>query len=456
MRVLLLSLALLAFAAPAAGASVPKLDWHDCDDGFQCATAVLPQDYAKPHGAHVRLAVIRHPALDQAHRIGSLFVNPGGPGISGIAMVRFAPPVAFQLLSRFDWVGWDPRGVGDSRPAIDCDEVPAFAPMTPDTFDLTVLLDRARALSQACLNQDPRFLASVNTGNAARDLDRLRAAVGDRKLNYVGLSWGGHLGETYTSMFPGRTRALLLDSPIDGDIHLNRPLQARLQQNASFEHSLQRFLAWAGISEEDLDALLAKHHDDPDLHEAIQAAMYSRFNWPGLAAVLRGEREIPAGADEDADDVLRTQLSVERRYPRRLRPYLESAEDIFTVAPHFAHGTYEGVLDLFWPVSARGAFYGPYRHPKSAPPALVIHSTHDPATPYAWGRNVVRDLGNARLLTYNGDGHPVTYDLNPCVLSATVAYLNDLELPPEGASCDQSSSISSSIARNSAAAAWMR
>jgi pimeloyl-ACP methyl ester carboxylesterase len=217
----------------------------------------------------------------------------------------------------------------------------------------------------------------------------------------VGISWGGQLGATYTSLFPGRTRALFLDSPIDGDLHLNRPLQARLEQRASFEQVLQRFLAWSDISEDELDARL---DDDPDV---VASAMY-------------------------------TQLSVERPYPHPLRPYLESAEDIFAVAPHFAAGSYEG-----------------------APPALVVHSTHDPATPYAWGKHVVRDLGNARLLAYRGDGHSIVTQLNPCVLEALVSYLNDVALPPTGATCDQaplpsSSKKSSSIVRSSSAAAWTR
>jgi pimeloyl-ACP methyl ester carboxylesterase len=454
---LLLAVAALAIAAPAASAT-EKLDWHDCDDGFQCATAVVPQDYAKPHGPKVRLSVIKHPAVDQERRIGSLFLNPGGPGGSGVAFVRFAPSAAFQILSRFDWIGWDPRGVGASRPAIDCDEPAAFEPMTPDTFDLRTLLARGRALSRLCLKGDPRFLASVNTGNAARDLDRLRAAVGEKKLNYVGISWGGQLGETYTSLFPGRTRALLLDSPVDAELNLNRPLRARLQQNASFERSLQRFLAWSDISEDEIDARLA---GDTDLYDVIAAALTSKFNWPALVAIVRSDEDVPASDDPDADDVLRTQLSVERRYPRRLAPYLEVAEDLFAIAPHFAAGAYEGVRDLYWPVRARGAYYGPFRHAKAAPPALVLHTTHDPNAPYAWGKRVVRDLGNARLLTYRGDGHQVITDFNPCVLAAAVRYLNDLELPRQGASCDQaplpsSSKKSSSIVRSSSAAAWMR
>ena len=111
--------------------------------------------------------------------------------------------------------------------------------------------------------------------------------------------------------------------------------------------------------------------------------------------------------------------------------------------------------DLFWPVRARGAFYGPFRHSQAAPPALVLHTTHDPDAPYAWGKRVVRDLGNARLLTYRGDGHQVITDFNPCVLAAAVRYLNDLELPPPGAGCDQVAVLSSRAARRaSAAAPW--
>src|SRR5688572_14248542 len=144
-RVLSLVVCVAAFAAigaaPAgaaerpAAAPVPDLDWRDCDGGFQCATAELPRDYARPGGAKVRLALIRRPAVDREHRIGTLFLNPGGPGSSGVDFVRGAPPIAFELLPRFDWVGFDPRGVGASEPAVDCDELAEpFEPMTPDTF----------------------------------------------------------------------------------------------------------------------------------------------------------------------------------------------------------------------------------------------------------------------------------------------------------------------------------
>ena len=137
-----------------------------------------------------------------------------------------------------------------------------------------------------------------------------------------------------------------------------------------------------------------------------------------------GVREIAGYADsgdDDLADAFRTSLFVERRHPRHLATYLDSAERLFVLAPHFAFGAYEGAKDLLWPVRARGAYYGPFRIEY----VVVMHTTHDPAAPYSWGQHVVRDLGNARMLTYNG--HGVIADFNPCALGAMVAYLDDLQ-----------------------------
>jgi fermentation-respiration switch protein FrsA (DUF1100 family) len=137
-------------------------------------------------------------------------------------------------------------------------------------------------------------------------------------------------------------------------------------------------------------------------------------------------------------------------------PYLEQAEHEFANTPHFAPlGVYETVYHRYWPVKPHGAFYGPYRHAANATPVLVLHTTHDPATPYEWGKRVVRDLGNARLLTYKGDGHGVTGDFNPCVLGALAAYFDDLVLPPKGASCKQDVPFAAASARQASRAdAW--
>jgi pimeloyl-ACP methyl ester carboxylesterase len=475
------------------GHPVPELDWRPCEGGFECATAVVPQDYARPNGATVELAVVRRRALDPEHRIGSVFLNPGGPGGSATGFVREAPPAAFQLLSRFDVIGFDPRGVGGSRPAIDCDELDEPpAAMTPDTFDRSELIRRSHAISRLCLNRPRGFLASLTTANAARDLDVLRAAVGDARLTYVGISWGGMLGATYASLFPGRTRALVLDSPIGGDVWLNRPFDAAEDQLVGFERSLHRFFTacaaagpagcpFAGPDAEDrFDALLARLGaapldlgdgrtlDGDDLAAATAEALYSKFAWSRLAAGLAaaeagdgpGARDLAGFISgkryEALYDAFASYLSVERRYPHAggLAPYVDAADRLFAVAPHFAAGAYETASERFWPVRPRGAFYGPYRHAPGAPPALVLHTTHDPATPYSWGKRVVRDLGNARLVTYRGDGHGVITDLNPCALGHLVAYLDELAVPPAGAQCVQDAPFPALAARSRPTARW--
>jgi pimeloyl-ACP methyl ester carboxylesterase len=294
-------------------------------------------------------------------------------------------------------------------------------------------------------------------------MDRLREAVGDEKLNYYGLSWGGLLGETYTSLFPGRTRAILLDSPVDGDVWMNRPLDAFTEHRAGFEDSLDRFLAFAGRSEDSFEALLAGPYGE-ELRGVASLSFYDRGGWEPLAAALdaldRGDpgplHELRGAIAEPPllTDLVQSYVSVEGRWPRRrVAPYVESAEHQFAVAPHFAQGSYEDIYNLFWPIRPQGAFRGPFRHSSKAPAVLVMHATHDPATPFAWGRRVVRDLGNARLMTFHGDGHGIVIQFNPCVLGIATAYLNELELPPDGASCDQE--VTARAARRaSAAAPW--
>ena len=304
-----------ASGAEARAGDRQALDWRDCDPGFQCATARVPRDYARPHGPQLELALIRRPATDREHRIGSLFFNPGGPGGSGVGFVRFAPPPALAAFGRlYDVVGFDPRGVGASTPAVrDC----AFRsgldrfPRT-ETLDKPALLRAARDQIRRCEAANGRLLPHLNTANVARDLDRLRAAVGDKKLNYVGLSYGTLIGATYTTLFPGRTGALVLDSPVDADVWLNRPFEALREQNASFERSLDRFLHWCSrrpavcaLDPEDpqdtFDALVAELNDAPlpapsdpggspvsgdEVLLVAEQSMYSKFFWAPLARAL--------------------------------------------------------------------------------------------------------------------------------------------------------------------------
>jgi len=207
---------------------VPALHWRPCtgpgQSGFQCATAKVPFDYGNPLGAAIHLSVIRHPAADPRHRIGTLFFNPGGPGGSGVdelpAWLSLFPKA---LRDDFDLVSWDPRGVGQSDP-VQCFATPAagikFFASLPQGFPVGAREDRAwlaryAQFGRLCAERNGTLLDHVSTADTARDLDLLRQAVGESRLNYLGVSYGTFLGATYANMFPNRVRAVVLDGNIN-------------------------------------------------------------------------------------------------------------------------------------------------------------------------------------------------------------------------------------------------
>ncbi len=212
-------------------APVPTLAWRDCGGGVVCSTAAVPLDYDQPGGRTINLALAKLPATDPDRRIGALFVNPGGPGSSGVAFL-FARRTALTALNkRFDIVGFDPRGVGASRPAIDCvsdreqDDLIASQPEAT-IENIPALLAAGDRFAAGCrAHTDPALLDHVSTADVARDLDVLRQAVGDRRLSYLGLSYGTELGAVYATLFPGRARALALDAAIDWRLASRHPLE---------------------------------------------------------------------------------------------------------------------------------------------------------------------------------------------------------------------------------------
>ena len=456
----------LAFAPAAAQAE--ELDWQPCDPGFQCATASVPRDYAHPRGPEVQIALIRRPASDPEHRIGSIFVNPGGPGGSGIDFVRTAPPGALAAFGRlYDFVGFDPRGVGRSTPAINgCGILYTHRFEMTDSLDLPSLLRRTRDQLRACEAGSGGILPYLTTANVARDLDRLRAAVGDERLNYIGLSWGTQLGATYTSLFPRRVGAFILDAPADPDVWINRPYEATREQVASFESSFARFLHWCTRNasvctldpddpENDVDALIAAMNAAPlqgettgdDLISVAGSALYSKYGWAPLARAISaakagdgsGIRTFLGDVSQPGNGEFFAYMANENRYGNDVHRYLDETRHQEAIGPHFGiirHTRFIGTA--MWPWRARSVYRGPFRNADDAPTPLVIAGTHDPATPYAWGRRYVRQLGNARLLTYRSDGHGALTDLNPCVSVWALGYLETGALPPEGATCTQS------------------
>ena len=475
--------------APAAGAGqappVPELAWEDCDDGFECATADVPLDHSRPRGRTIELALVRFPAVDQDHRIGSVFIHPGGSGGAGIAFVRGAPPQALGLLGRrFDVIGVDTRGVGASRPAFDCDADPEKLGLysqpfpRPETLDAAELLERSGTYVRRCEKRNPELLAHMSSADMARDFDLLRSAVGDEKLTFIGTSYGTLVGSTYASLFPGRARALLLLSPMDGDAYFNRPFEALREQSAGVQRGLERFFMACAANQpacgfggtdphqafddlaERLDtapvpapgAADPRPVDGDDLRITAMYQMISPNSWPGFAAALSvaeagdgsalrdladrfAYQRTPDG-DSPAMDVNWVTLANDQRYPNRVAPFLEAGRHAGALFEHtYLNNGYSELPVSLMSVRPRGAYRGPFRHHSGSTPALVIGNTHDTWTPFAWARRVGADLGNARLLTFRADGHDALTSFNPCIVGSMIGYLEGLALPAPGTVC---------------------
>jgi pimeloyl-ACP methyl ester carboxylesterase len=490
----LVALGLVAFAAPAAAqakptAQTPKRGWHDCRDGFQCEMATVPLDYSDPGKGLYKVAVIRKPATDTAHRIGSLFTNPGGPGASGVDFVRAtARSLYAKLNERYDIVGFDPRGTGASQDAIDCkvdpeqDGIYAQPFTTPDTLDVLSQVADDAAYAGRCRDLNKDVLPYVTTGNVARDLDRLRAAVGDERLHYLGFSYGTFLGATYASLFPDRLGRIVLDGPVDATEYINHPMDDLSAQTAGFERAIGRFFQacaadqatclgfgagdpWSAFdvlaAQLDTHALPAAGYapdprpvDGDDLRAAAIQLVYAKRLWPDIAQMLAGAAagdgtairswadafygRKPGGSYGADTDRYYTISAVEQRYVWDPSAYLQASKTSYNTFDHFWFNN--GYSEIAYPllgVRPNGAFYGPFRIPAWASTPLVVATTYDPATPYPGAKGLVRDLGNARLLTMNGDGHTAYGGNSGCVDSAVEAYFDDGTLPAAGTVCQQ-------------------
>jgi pimeloyl-ACP methyl ester carboxylesterase len=494
-------LSCLAAAGPASAATHHRakaadgvtLDWAACGDaGAQCATATVPKDYDRPRGGTIDLAVAKSPATDPAHRIGSLFFNFGGPGASAADYVAFYGTELFPVLNeRFDIVGVDPRGTGQSAP-VDCkanqetEGVYSQPFTTPENLVESVLLRKDERYIGRCLTLNGDILKDLSTANVARDFNAIRAAVGDKKMTYLGFSYGTFLGATIQSLFPGKTRAVVLDGALDPDQYINHPLDSLDEQTAGFERAISRFMtacaadqAGCGFGGGDplgkADALIDQADENPipasnapdrpvdgdDIRAALAQEVYAKFLWPELASALAlleqgdgaGIRAImdnrfygrnPDGSYDPGLDRYFLLSADEQRYPHKVQRFLDAGQQSYNDYDHafWNHGYSELNWGLY-PIRARDAFYGPFRTTKKDPTTLVVGTRYDPATPYKEAKRLVRQLGNARLLTMTGDGH-TAYDGYPadgynseCVDKNVEAYLFDLTLPANGTKCAQ-------------------
>ena len=464
-----------------------KLTWRECAvPGFECASMRVPLDYAHPDPAPdndakadrtLDLAVSRRKA-EGGQRIGSLLVNPGGPGGSAIDYLNYAAlNYPAPVRTHYDMVAVDPRGVGDSEP-VRCLSDPAMdrytqTDPTPDNqSEIQALLAANRTFAAGCKKSAGPALAHLSTVDAARDMDILRALLGDKKLFYVGKSYGTFLGATYAELFPSRVGRLVLDGAVDPSVSA---LEANRIQGSGFELAFQAFAkdcagraacplgnspAKAGanlaelfrkLDEKPLPAGHSRSLGEAYATSGVLNALYAKEQWSGLRVALT-QAEHGNGApllalsdqfnERDSHGHYGTLMSgLSAVNCLDLPAAAKTPDDVEKALPAFrkaspTFGTamaWSALSCADWPVKATGQ---PHRiKAAGTAPILVVGTTRDPATPYAWAKSLAGQLSSGVLLSYDGDGHTAYASGSACVDKAVNAYLVDGTPPKNGTKC---------------------
>ncbi|MGP0031983.1 MAG: alpha/beta hydrolase [Acidimicrobiales bacterium] len=450
---------------------VAPIAWTPCNGDLQCGTLTVPLDYARPQGPTIGIALERHLAEDPAQRIGSLVINPGGPGVSGIDdFANELSALTPLLLDDFDIVTFDPRGVQRSDP-VTCGGSPTAPPGNlPDPVPQTAAAQKAlfaglRQFGADCKKASGAILPFVGTVDVARDLERLRIALGDSGLTFMGQSYGTLIGEEYAALYPTHVRAMVLDSVIDpalGDGVFT------LGQAEGFEAELGAFFAWCATTDAcpwqttadptaAVLALLAQSRTSPapagsgrtagpgELYNALLDGLYSSTDWPTLgdalaadaqgngAPVVAMSNDYVADGSTNGADAAEAIYCLDHPVSKDLHTFAALAGHDGAMAPVFGPLLAWGqAACAVWP-EAPTRTPGPVVAP-GTPPILVIGTTNDPATPYAWAVSVAHQLSHGVLLTREGDGH-VAYFYSACVRAYVQTYLLGGGAPPAGTVC---------------------
>lgn len=455
------------------------LDWSSCEETFECASLTVPVDYAEPDGATIDLALLRAPASGEAR--GSLVVNPGGPGASGVDYAMLAGMVVGpEVRAVHDVVGFDPRGVGRSAPLTcftdeEMDEFLSSDPSPDDEQEEARSAALMEDFAQACAQNAPDLVGHVSTVEAARDLDVLRSALGDDRLTYLGASYGTFLGTTYAALFPDNVGRLVLDGAIDPTLS---GLEMGLGQAEGFERATRAYVedCVAGGScplGNDVESAMARipaFLDALDVEPlpvtgdvageltegwglyGIIVAMYDQGAWPILSqafeqafagdgtilmflANLYASRSSDGSYDGNGMQAIYAVNCLDR-------PVGEGAADLDSdevlsqfeeVSPTW--GRYlagDGACE-YWPAEAAETIDD--YSAAGAAPIVVIGTTRDPATPYEWAVQLADVLESGVLISFDGDGHTAYGRSNDCVDDAVDAYLIDGVVPEDGLRC---------------------
>ncbi len=456
-----------------------ELDWQPCpkDTEHDCAKLTVPLDYSQPGGRTIQLALLRVPARKADQKVGALVVNPGGPGAPGTSYAAAGASVfGKRLLDHFDLVGFDPRGTGDSAP-VDCLSDVALDAYLAEDPDPETPAERAQfrqselTFGSGCVALSGDLVGHVSTVEAARDLDVLRAALDQPRLDFFGASYGTKLGATYAQLFPRHVGRMVLDGAIDLSL---APRALDLQQATGFETALRSYVANcvesgscflgdttdAGVAR--IQEFLASMESGPlptsgereltvgNAYYGVILPLYNRRYWLLLSAALRqafagdgtsllllADAYASRGPTSYLHNSIEANLVINcldqprsvpvSRVPALL-PAFEKASPTFGRV--FAYGlTGCGGLPL------RAAEAAPHTDAKGAPPIVVIGTTRDPATPLRWAQALAGQLASGVLITRDGDGHTGYHADNVCVDQAVEGYLVDGSVPADDLSC---------------------
>lgn len=454
-----------------------QLTWAACGSGNDCATLTVPLDYADPNGETIDLALLRVPARDQGTKVGQLVVNPGGPGAPGTTYAAAADRVfGPALLDHFDIVGFDPRGTGGSSP-VDClsdEQLDAFLAEDPDPDNDAEEQEFAAntdLIGVGCVERSGALASHVSTVEAARDMDVLRAALGRGKLDYFGASYGTKLGATYAQLFPEQVGHFVLDGAVDPTL---TNLQLNLQQAGGFETALRAYVdncvsgdsCFLGSQVDDGLATIVTLLDDIEEQPlstgtdreltvglafyGIIAPLYNRDYWvllsQGLKAAINGDGSVllqladlyaSRGPDGYTDNSAEANYAINclddpsapepDEVAGLLGQFEESSPtfgDVFAWSSTSCSGVQATASEPFPTITAEGAA-----------PIVVVGTTRDPATPYAWSVALADQLASGVLVTRDGDGHTGYRSGNACVDGAVEDYLIDDVVPDDGLEC---------------------
>ncbi|MER7366231.1 alpha/beta hydrolase [Nonomuraea wenchangensis] len=462
--------------APAVWGACPRVTGKAVNAALECATVQVPLDYSRPSGRSIKVAINRIKAKTSrsADRLGALLINPGGPGASGRALTEYvAAGLPAGVRERYDIIGFDPRGVGGSDPAMHCVDPDVFykAPrqdaVPHGTADEQRLLARAAEYAGSCGERWSWLLPHLTTENAARDLDQIRAALGEKKISYLGFSYGTYLGAVYATLFPSRVKRLVLDSIVDPTAVWYR---SNLAQDHSFERRHRQFLTWT-----------AEHHDvyklgrtlkqtqfayyamrdrlrtrpaggvmgPSELDDTFTLAGYSDRIWPQFAQawsdyVRQGDTKglldlYDKHGKNDADDEngYAVYLAVQcrdARWPREWSTWRTDMVAAHRTAPFLTWpNAWFNAPCAFWPVS--GGTPVNVRGSAKLPPVLMLQARDDAPTPYDGALRMRRLFPTARMVVDQGGNHGVALAGNQCVDRHLAAYLRDGTLPKRDAEC---------------------